>query len=395
MPRLRGEDEHRIDYRHVIGWLVRKPGAFARYRYREDSVSLGDLPPGLRRLAGGRTASAPTSSTSASCTWRRPPASSRVRRRRHGAARPARRLRLRGRASARGAAACPRFRSSTSRRRTCASMTRSARERPHEPPHQDASRSAIRLRRCSRGSSSRRSPRELVSRFVEAEQQPALAAAPRGVGARSARSGASAASRACGARRSCRRARRSTPSTKAGCRRRSCASCTSSPRATSSPTRPMCSPSACPASGKSHAMCAIGHALVDRGHAVLFMPTYSLVQELLAAKRESRVAARLAQARSLRGLAPRRCGLHPAESRGGRGPLHAPRRTLRAPLGRHHEQSRLRAVGSDLSGSDGDGRGDRSPRAPLRAARVRRPELPDRAGEAPGESPPSRPESGS
>ena len=30
------EDEHRIDYRHVIGWLVRKPGAFARYRYRED-----------------------------------------------------------------------------------------------------------------------------------------------------------------------------------------------------------------------------------------------------------------------------------------------------------------------------------------------------------------------
>ena len=36
MPRLRKEDEHRIDYRHVIGWLVRKPGAFARYRYRED-----------------------------------------------------------------------------------------------------------------------------------------------------------------------------------------------------------------------------------------------------------------------------------------------------------------------------------------------------------------------
>jgi hypothetical protein len=36
MSRLRKEDEHRIDYRHVIGWLVRKPGAFARYRYRED-----------------------------------------------------------------------------------------------------------------------------------------------------------------------------------------------------------------------------------------------------------------------------------------------------------------------------------------------------------------------
>jgi DNA replication protein DnaC len=40
-----------------------------------------------------------------------------------------------------------------------------------------------------------------------------------------------------------------------------------------------------PGVGKSHAMCAVGHALVDRGHPVLFMPTYSLVQELLAAKR--------------------------------------------------------------------------------------------------------------
>ena len=36
MPRLRGRQEHRIDYRHVIWSLVRKPGAFARYRYRED-----------------------------------------------------------------------------------------------------------------------------------------------------------------------------------------------------------------------------------------------------------------------------------------------------------------------------------------------------------------------
>lgn len=36
MPRLRGEGGHRIDYRHVIWSLVRKPGAFAAYRYRED-----------------------------------------------------------------------------------------------------------------------------------------------------------------------------------------------------------------------------------------------------------------------------------------------------------------------------------------------------------------------
>ncbi len=36
MPRLRGHAEHRIDYRHISGSLARKPGAFARYRYREE-----------------------------------------------------------------------------------------------------------------------------------------------------------------------------------------------------------------------------------------------------------------------------------------------------------------------------------------------------------------------
>ena len=36
LPRLRGQRKHRINYRHVIDWLVRKPGAFENYRYRED-----------------------------------------------------------------------------------------------------------------------------------------------------------------------------------------------------------------------------------------------------------------------------------------------------------------------------------------------------------------------
>lgn len=36
LPRLRGRSKHRIDYRHIIEWLVRKPGAFESYRYRED-----------------------------------------------------------------------------------------------------------------------------------------------------------------------------------------------------------------------------------------------------------------------------------------------------------------------------------------------------------------------
>jgi hypothetical protein len=36
LPRLRGSGKHRINYRHLIDWLVRKPGAFENYRYRDD-----------------------------------------------------------------------------------------------------------------------------------------------------------------------------------------------------------------------------------------------------------------------------------------------------------------------------------------------------------------------
>jgi hypothetical protein len=36
IPRLRGSDRHHIQYRHIIDWLVRKPGAFENYRYAKD-----------------------------------------------------------------------------------------------------------------------------------------------------------------------------------------------------------------------------------------------------------------------------------------------------------------------------------------------------------------------
>jgi len=36
LPRLRGRSKHRVDYRHIIEWLIRKPGAFESYRYQED-----------------------------------------------------------------------------------------------------------------------------------------------------------------------------------------------------------------------------------------------------------------------------------------------------------------------------------------------------------------------
>lgn len=36
LPRLRGRNKHHINYRHVIDSLIRKPGAFENYRYRDE-----------------------------------------------------------------------------------------------------------------------------------------------------------------------------------------------------------------------------------------------------------------------------------------------------------------------------------------------------------------------
>jgi len=49
-----------------------------------------------------------------------------------------------------------------------------------------------------------------------------------------------------------------------------------------------------PGRGKSHLACAIGYALVQKGHRVLFTPTYALVQRLLGAKRDLRLEKALA-----------------------------------------------------------------------------------------------------
>ncbi len=57
MPRLRGEATARIDYRHVIWSLVKKPGAFARYRYREElfpSLAFRRAYDALREARGDR-----------------------------------------------------------------------------------------------------------------------------------------------------------------------------------------------------------------------------------------------------------------------------------------------------------------------------------------------------
>ena len=50
-----------------------------------------------------------------------------------------------------------------------------------------------------------------------------------------------------------------------------------------------------PGVGKSHALAAVGHELVLLGHSVLWLPTSTLVQRLLAAKRDLRLPQELAK----------------------------------------------------------------------------------------------------
>ncbi len=45
-----------------------------------------------------------------------------------------------------------------------------------------------------------------------------------------------------------------------------------------------------PGSGKTHLLCAIGHELIEKGKRVLFVPCSQLVQDLLIAKRELKIA---------------------------------------------------------------------------------------------------------
>lgn len=54
LPRLIGKQHHRIDYRHVIYGLVRKPGAFAAYRYRDDLYPTTIFRRGYDRLLEAR-----------------------------------------------------------------------------------------------------------------------------------------------------------------------------------------------------------------------------------------------------------------------------------------------------------------------------------------------------
>jgi hypothetical protein len=56
VPRLLGKGQHRVDYRHVIWSLVRKPGAFSNYRYHDDlypTLTFRRAYDALREAVGG------------------------------------------------------------------------------------------------------------------------------------------------------------------------------------------------------------------------------------------------------------------------------------------------------------------------------------------------------
>ena len=53
IPRLVGKHQHRIDYHHVIHALVRKPGAFVAYRYRDELFPTTTFRQAYDRLISG------------------------------------------------------------------------------------------------------------------------------------------------------------------------------------------------------------------------------------------------------------------------------------------------------------------------------------------------------
>ena len=73
MERVRGEREARVDYRHIIGSLVREPGAFARYRFREQMFPARTFRLAYDALRKWRGERADVEYVRISWTWRRQP----------------------------------------------------------------------------------------------------------------------------------------------------------------------------------------------------------------------------------------------------------------------------------------------------------------------------------
>ena len=133
-----------------------------------------------------------------------------------------------------------------------------------------------------------------------------------------------------------------------------------------------------PGTGKTHAMCAIGHRLVQAGRSVLFIPAYRLVQDMLAAKRDLDLPRMLRKLDNFDLLVIDDLGYLPqgADESEVLFTLIAERYERRS-LGITSKPGLL-GVGEDLRQSYGDGCCDRQDRASLGHPRVRHAELPHR-----------------
>ena len=368
MPRLLGHGQHRIDYRHVIWSLVRKPGAFAHYRYRDD------LFPSLafRRAYDALCASRPqradreyvrllhlAASTSESevepspwsCCWTSGSC------RRFDAVRDLVREPVAARLPDLGPVVLDLGVYDrllvTGRRPPCLTATSGRRARPR--PAQHAAPPA---------------PPGMADAFADLALKAAKANLTHEAfltrwSAASASSASSAASPACCGSPGCRPRRPSTPCSSTASRRSSSSRSSSCARARSSATPSTSSPSASPGWARATCWRPSAHELILQGQAVLWTPTATLVQRLLAAKRDLRLPAGAEAPRPLRLPGPRRHRLRPARPRRDGGALHPAGRALRAAQRGHLHQPGLLRVGAHLQGPDDDAGGHRPRRAPL------------------------------
>ncbi|MBK8230612.1 MAG: ATP-binding protein [Candidatus Eisenbacteria bacterium] len=117
-----------------------------------------------------------------------------------------------------------------------------------------------------------------------------------------------------------------------------------------------------PGSGKTHLLCALGHELVRRGRRVLFAPCALLVQELLIAKRDLKLARVLKRLGGYDAILVDDIGYVQQSQGGDGGALRAPGRPLRTRKRTSDQQPAVLEVGGDLQGPDDHRGGHRSAR---------------------------------
>ena len=127
-----------------------------------------------------------------------------------------------------------------------------------------------------------------------------------------------------------------------------------------------------PGTGKTHALCAVGHRLVESGRSVLFAPAYRLVQDLLAAKRDLALPRQLRKLDTTTSCCWTTWGTCPKGPKSPRCSSRSSPNATNAGPG-HHVQPGLLPVGAHLRQPNGHGGGHRPGGPPLGHPGIRRP----------------------